>query len=210
VSRSPTRKTKRGAPSGSAKSRPGKVPRPTKAARLAATGAEARIDLLFKEIEALRAQVGEIPRLREALQSVAAGLHRKPGQAGPAPSISEAPRKAQHKRPSFLLEWRLSRKFTLGDIAKAIGYSKSQLSRVENGLQAYTQPILEGYAETVGCRPSDLLSHPPFRPELALTPLFAQLRQARPETRALAFLDPLVEEEAPSALSEGSAVKKLA
>jgi transcriptional regulator with XRE-family HTH domain len=86
--------------------------------------------------------------------------------------------KSSDEFPVYLYEWRKSRGKNLDDLAAEVRLSISQLSRVENGLQAYTQQILEGYARALGCRPSDLIGRPPTYPERALRmPLIGAARQ---------------------------------
>src|SRR3990167_11187535 len=44
------------------------------------------------------------------------------------------------------------------------GFSKASLSRIENGLQPYTQETLEALAWALGCKPADLLIREPGCP----------------------------------------------
>jgi transcriptional regulator with XRE-family HTH domain len=120
--------------------------------------AESQIAALVSELKELRTALAQISPLQAALIALARSL--PPGQDVPA-----VPPK---KWPTYLREWRESRGKRLDDIGKAVGLSKGQLSRVERGHQPYSQPILEAYAEALGCRPGDLLTHPPYQPELAL------------------------------------------
>ena len=120
----------------------------------------------------------------EALQSVATGISALQGAlVGIADAIAEAisrdPDVRMRKWPVYLREWRESRGRTLGDLAKAVDLSVGQLSRIERGHQSYNQEVLEGYAEALGCRPADLISRLPYRPENALQPLLGQLRAVR-------------------------------
>jgi len=43
-------------------------------------------------------------------------------------------------------------------------FSKSTLSRIENGQQGYTQETLEALAQALECRPTDLLIQDPLKP----------------------------------------------
>jgi transcriptional regulator with XRE-family HTH domain len=137
------------------------------------SAAKPNVAALLAEIERLETQTAAIPTLQKAIERLAVLLG--PNPEGSSPDDEARPQGKQHW-PVFLKEWRRSRNATLEKLEPATGLSMSQLSRVENGLQSYTQEILEGYAEALGCRPADLLSHPPHRPENALNPLFTQLR----------------------------------
>jgi transcriptional regulator with XRE-family HTH domain len=123
---------------------------------------------LQAEVGRLRERLDSMGGLQEAVERLTAQLS---GDAAGRAVSAEAPR----KWPNHLKTWRTSRGKNLGDIAEACGLSVSQISRVENGYQSYTQKILEGYASVLGCRPADLLSHSPYEPRKALAPLFAQM-----------------------------------
>jgi hypothetical protein len=81
---------------------------------------------------------------------------------------SMAKAKKQKRKPKFakhfVLEWREA--FGLGqeELAARMGYSHSNVQRVEKRLTAYTQPFLEAAAHVFGCHPGILLIRPP-RPE---------------------------------------------
>lgn len=46
-----------------------------------------------------------------------------------------------------------------------MGTTKASLSRIERGLQPYSQPLLEALAEALGCEPADLLMRNPTDPD---------------------------------------------
>lgn len=144
-----------------AKSKTGSAVPPMAATESDVTGNEARIDALLGEIEAIQDKLAQIPALQAALKEVTARLDIKAGQAKPTETVPEAQGRARDRWPVFLFEWRKSRGETLVSIALMVGLSKSQLSRIENGLQPYTQKVIEGYAEVLGCHPADLFSPPP-------------------------------------------------
>jgi transcriptional regulator with XRE-family HTH domain len=68
---------------------------------------------------------------------------------------------AQH----YMRQWREARGLSLGEMQRMIPFSKSTMSRIENGLRPYYQDILEAYARVIGCQPGDLVNRPPGGPE---------------------------------------------
>lgn len=69
----------------------------------------------------------------------------------------------------FIREWRKYRGLTLVQLAHRVGVSQPTVSRIERGEQPYSQPILEAFAEALGCEPSDLIGRLPGAPsELTL------------------------------------------
>jgi DNA-binding Xre family transcriptional regulator len=116
---------------------------------------------MAKEIATLQEQISTFPVLLEEINRLRDLIV--------VPEMSQR-NKSSSEFPVYLYEWRRSRGKTLDDLAAEVRLSISQLSRVENGLQAYTQQILEGYARHLGCRPSDLIGRPPTYPERALRP----------------------------------------
>lgn len=62
-------------------------------------------------------------------------------------------------------------------------FSKSSLSRIENSLQPYSQPILEALAWALRCEPQDLLMRDPGDPD-AIWSIMDNLRKATPDERA--------------------------
>lgn len=70
----------------------------------------------------------------------------------------------KHKKklePAFIREWRKFRGFSQVQLADQIGITQGALSDLENGRFAYVQTLLETIAETLQCRPADLLARPP-------------------------------------------------
>jgi transcriptional regulator with XRE-family HTH domain len=70
------------------------------------------------------------------------------------------------KRPTFFKEWRVFRGLTQDEViarldALGVEFSKPSISRIENGHQPYSEPILLALAEVYGCEPSDLIGRNP-------------------------------------------------
>lgn len=91
----------------------------------------------------------------------------------------------------FIREWReranLSQDRLVDRVRERIEtFSKSSLSRVENGRQPYSQPILEAIAWALSCESADLLKPIP-RPETDLEKYVRSLNEAEQE-RALQLL----------------------
>lgn len=106
-------------------------------------------------VGALPRLLGEINRLRDMVL---------PRIAAPPPDEGRRNKTSSAEFPVYLYEWRRSRAKSLDDMTVSTGLSPSQLSRVENGLQGYTQQILEGYSKALGCSPADLIDRPPTDP----------------------------------------------
>jgi transcriptional regulator with XRE-family HTH domain len=68
--------------------------------------------------------------------------------------------KTQYQR-TFIRDWRKHRGLTLERLAERIPMANASLSRVERGLQPYSQPMLEAIAEALMCEPADLLMRRP-------------------------------------------------
>lgn len=73
-------------------------------------------------------------------------------------------------------------------------FSKSSLSRIENGIQPYSQPILEAAAWALNCEPGDLLKPIPA-PETELQRFVRRLNN-KDQDRALRLLKAALTEEA--------------
>jgi len=68
-------------------------------------------------------------------------------------------------RPTFVREWRQLRGLTLQQLALQIGITHASLSRIERGLQPYSQPLLEAIAEALQTEPAFLLMRNPADPD---------------------------------------------
>lgn len=68
-------------------------------------------------------------------------------------------------RPTFIREWREFRNLTLEQLADRVGTTHASLSRIERGLQPYTQATLEALAEALMTEPASLLMRNPADPE---------------------------------------------
>jgi transcriptional regulator with XRE-family HTH domain len=68
-------------------------------------------------------------------------------------------------RKTYIREWRKSRGLTLEQVAEYLGITHASLSRIERGLQPYSQPIIEGLADFFVCDPAALLMRNPNDPD---------------------------------------------
>ena len=87
------------------------------------------------------------------------------------------------KRRTFFKEWREIRDLTQDEVlarlaALGVEFSKPSISRLENGHQPYSEPILCALAEVYQCEPSDLISRDPSWGESVDAKLF---QLAKPE-----------------------------
>lgn len=62
---------------------------------------------------------------------------------------------------TYIRDWRKHRNLTLERLASRVGMTTSNLSKIERGAQAYTQPALEALAKALSCGPGDLITRPP-------------------------------------------------
>jgi transcriptional regulator with XRE-family HTH domain len=74
-------------------------------------------------------------------------------------------RPERRHRPTFIREWRQSRGLTLEQLSDRIGITHASLSRIERGLQPYSQPLLEAIADALQTEPASLLMRNPGDPE---------------------------------------------
>jgi transcriptional regulator with XRE-family HTH domain len=65
------------------------------------------------------------------------------------------------RRRTFIRQWREYRGLTQDDLAARLETSKASISRIESGLQAYTQDILEACADALRTDPASLLMRDP-------------------------------------------------
>lgn len=76
-------------------------------------------------------------------------------------------RKQRVYRKTFIREWRKDRNLTLEKLVERLAAmfqfetTSASLSRVEKGLQPYSQPLLEAIADALMCAPADLLTRVP-------------------------------------------------
>lgn len=70
---------------------------------------------------------------------------------------------------SHMRVWRELRKKTLEEMAEKCGKTYTQLSKIERGIQPYSQQILETYARELNCTVIDLLSRQPGEAEHVLS-----------------------------------------
>jgi transcriptional regulator with XRE-family HTH domain len=65
------------------------------------------------------------------------------------------------RRRHFIAEWRAAKGMTATALSKRVNLSKSQISKIERGIEPYTQDTLEAIAEALGEHPACLISHEP-------------------------------------------------
>jgi transcriptional regulator with XRE-family HTH domain len=92
-----------------------------------------------------------------------------------------ARRVRRQRRKTFIREWRHHRNLTLEQLANRIGMTHATLSRVERGLQPYTQDLLEALAVELGTDAASLLMRNPGDPEA----IWSLWDEARPGQKAL-------------------------
>jgi transcriptional regulator with XRE-family HTH domain len=63
--------------------------------------------------------------------------------------------------PTFIGQWRNHRGKTLEQLGEVVDMSHAQLSRIERGLQPYSQPVLEAIADALQTDPASLLIRDP-------------------------------------------------
>lgn len=99
------------------------------------------------------------------------------------------------RKATYIRQWRLKRGFTLdqmvGRMAElGVETTGASLSRIERGVQPYSQDILEAIAEALGRAPADLIENNPDLPEAEIFDLLRHLddretRQAESVLRAM-------------------------
>lgn len=69
--------------------------------------------------------------------------------------------KGRTYRVTFMVQWRKRAGLTQEAAAARIGKTHGQLSRLETGKSAYSQPVVEALAALYGCTPEDLIGRDP-------------------------------------------------
>lgn len=78
--------------------------------------------------------------------------------------------KTKHYRKTFIRAYRLRENMSLERLAELVGeatgegFTHASLSRIERGLQPYSQPVLEAIAEALHTDPASLLMRDPEEP----------------------------------------------
>ena len=83
----------------------------------------------------------------------------------------------------YLRQWRKFREMTQEQLADAMGYERTVLSKVERGKVQYTQAFLEAAAKALRCRPADIIGNNPEEP----APVMNIWDRIRPEDRPRAL-----------------------
>ncbi len=81
---------------------------------------------------------------------------------------------------TYLKEWREHRGLSQEAAADRIGISRANLSKIENGLIPYSQPILEAAAHAYLCAASDILTMNPLK-EGQVVDLMSLIRDRDPD-----------------------------
>jgi transcriptional regulator with XRE-family HTH domain len=89
-------------------------------------------------------------------------------------------------RPTYIRAWRHYRGLTLEQAADRVGtsvggFTHASLSRIERGLQSYSQPTLEALADALGTDTGSLLNRDP----LQAAEIWSLWDQAKPNERKL-------------------------
>ena len=90
------------------------------------------------------------------------------------------PKRPQYRR-TFIRQWREDRDLTLEQLASAIGTTHATLSRIERGLQPYSQALLEAIADRLGIDVANLLMRDPLDPNA----MWSIWDQAKPGERRM-------------------------
>jgi transcriptional regulator with XRE-family HTH domain len=67
-------------------------------------------------------------------------------------------------RPTFIRQWRESIPLTLEQLAERVGTTHASLSRIERGIQPYSQELLEAIASALGTDAATLIMREPGEP----------------------------------------------
>lgn len=82
-----------------------------------------------------------------------------------APRVTPRFRRQAIYRITFLRQYREKKGLTLEQLADRVGTTHATLSRIERGLQPYSQPMLEALAEELDTDPASLIMRDPTDPE---------------------------------------------
>ena len=91
------------------------------------------------------------------------------------------PRTRSRFRRTFIREWRNDRGLTLEHLADRLGTTHATLSRIERGMQPYSQDILERLADALRTDPASLLMRNPSSPDA----IWSIWDQAKPGEREM-------------------------
>lgn len=99
-------------------------------------------------------------------------------------------------RRTFIREWRKHRELTLERLADRIDLTTGSLSRIERGLQPYSQGVLEALATALNCEPADLLGKNPAAADHELWDVIARLNEQKRRQALKIIRAALIDEEA--------------
>jgi len=81
------------------------------------------------------------------------------------PRIKYKGKSAKHRRRTFFKQWREHKGLSQARLAERLETSVASVSRIEAGLQPYTQDYLEALAVALGTDPASLIMRDPLDPE---------------------------------------------
>jgi len=93
--------------------------------------------------------------------------------------MPERVRSPKGRRKAYFKEWRLYRGLTQQRLADRMNTTKANISRIETGIQAYTQDYLEACAEALNVDPASLIMRDPTYPAA----IWSLWEQAKPGQR---------------------------
>tara|TARA_Y100000310_G_scaffold182419_1_gene182519 strand:+ start:1327 stop:1755 length:429 start_codon:yes stop_codon:yes gene_type:complete len=79
-------------------------------------------------------------------------------------AMAKKSNKRQEFQPTLIRLWRKHRNLTQERLAERVTLSVASISRLENGKQPYTQPVLEELANALDCEAPDLIARKPGEP----------------------------------------------
>lgn len=90
------------------------------------------------------------------------------------------------RKGTYIRHWRKKRGYSLDDMVgrlEVLGVETTgaSLSRIERGLQPYSQDILEAIAQSLGVTAAQLLEHNPDMPQAQVTDLLQHLDRREAE-----------------------------
>ena len=100
----------------------------------------------------------------------------------------------KQRRLTFIRQWRVKRGLSLDALVSRIGEDEltaSSLSRIERGLQPYTQDLMEACADALDCSVADILARRPGAAQSEAVTLVENMSDDLKET-ALRVLKALV------------------
>jgi transcriptional regulator with XRE-family HTH domain len=89
--------------------------------------------------------------------------------------MARPPQSDRPLRPHFIAAWRAAKKITQAELGRRIGRSEATVSRIEDGIQPYTQYTLEAIGDALGTDPAQLIRNAPGQSEGILDPRILEI-----------------------------------